>query len=197
MIMNIKDNMTPMRWLLLVAALGFILMVLVADFNISQSLPSDSVDDIVKKNAVTSSDAFGMREYEELYERNLEKILEKVAGVGQVSVMVNIDSTEEVVLGTNTRSTERNTDENDRQGGSRKVTELTEDNQIVILRGNSGGETPVVIKRLKPNIRGIIIVAEGANNIKTHALLSEAAQRALNVSANKISILPMNMHEGN
>ncbi|WP_069641927.1 stage III sporulation protein AG [Desulfuribacillus alkaliarsenatis] len=195
--MNIKDNMTPMRWLLLVAALGFILMVLVADFNISQSLPSDSVDDIVKKNAVTSSDAFGMREYEELYERNLEKILEKVAGVGQVSVMVNIDSTEEVVLGTNTRSTERNTDENDRQGGSRKVTELTEDNQIVILRGNSGGETPVVIKRLKPNIRGIIIVAEGANNIKTHALLSEAAQRALNVSANKISILPMNMHEGN
>ncbi|OEH85655.1 stage III sporulation protein AG [Desulfuribacillus stibiiarsenatis] len=192
--MDLKGNMTPMRWLVLLGAVGMVLLIVVADFNVSQSLPKET-SELLSTPSKLTIDTAGMREYEELYEKKLEIILEKVAGVGQVSVMVNIDSTEEVVLGSNIRSTKRNTDETDRQGGNRKVTELTEDNQIVILRGNNGGETPVVMKKLKPNIRGVIVVAEGASNIRTHAVLSEAVQRALNVGANKISILPMNTNE--
>ena len=193
--MDLKGKMTPMKWLMLAAAVGVILLLLVADFNISETLPEQTVQDTREERMPISAEVSGMREYEQLYEENLKNILEKVSGVGQVSVMVNIDSTEEVVFGTNIRMNERNTDEKDQQGGNRKVTELTNDNQIVILRGNSGGETPVVVKRLKPNIRGVIVVAEGAANIRTHALLVDAVQRSLNIGANKISILPMDTNQ--
>ncbi len=193
--MNLKDKMTPMRWLMLIAAIGMILLFVVSDFNVSQTLPPEIKQEADKMTAQTYSEAGEIREYEKLYEENLQKILEKVSGVGQVSVMVNIDSTEEVVLGANVRSNQRNTDETDRQGGNRKIAEITDDKQIVILRGNSSGESPVVIKRLKPEIRGVIVVAEGAANIRTHALLVDAVQRALNVGANKISILPMDARE--
>jgi len=193
--MNLKGKMTPIKWLLVIAAVGVILLILVSDFNMSQRVPADVINDMAKETNRLSAEATSMRDYEQLYEEGLQKILEKVAGVGQVSVMVNIDSTEEVVLGTNTRLNQRNTDENDRQGGTRKVTELTDDKQIVVLRGNSGGEQPLIVKRLKPNIRGVIVVAEGANNIRTQAMLVDAVQRALHVSANKISILPMNTLE--
>jgi len=193
--MGLKDKMTPLKWLFVIAAVGVILLILVSDFNMSQNAPPNVSNEMTKEINRLSAEATSMRDYERLYEEGLQKILEKVAGVGQVSVMVNIDSTEEVVLGTNTRLNQRNTDENDRQGGTRKVTELTDDKQIVVLRGNSGGEEPLIVKRLKPNIRGVIVVAEGANNIRTQAILVDAVQRALNVSANKISILPMNTHE--
>jgi len=193
--MNLKEKMTPMRWLMLIAALGMILLFVVTDFNISQTIPPEAKQEVDKISAQVHSDAGEIREYEKMYEENLQKILEKVSGVGQVSVMVNIDSTEEVVLGANVRSNQRNTDETDRQGGNRKITEITDDKQIVILRGNNSGESPVIIKRLKPEIRGVIVVAEGAANIRTHALLVDAVQRALNVGANKISILPMDARE--
>jgi stage III sporulation protein AG len=52
------------------------------------------------------------------------------------------------------------------------------------------GQKPVVIKQLKPKVRGVLIVARGVENLRIKAAVIEAIQRTLEVPAHRISVLP-------
>ena len=54
----------------------------------------------------------------------------------------------------------------------------------------SGESRPIILKLIKPQIRGVIVVANGAENSVVKQMLSEAVQRGLNVPPARISILP-------
>lgn len=43
---------------------------------------------------------------------------------------------------------------------------------------------------MKPRVRGVLVVAKGADNIQVKAWITEAVQKVLDVPAYKISILP-------
>ena len=48
----------------------------------------------------------------------------------------------------------------------------------------------VVLKEVKPNIRGVIVVAEGAEDIRVLEALYEAVKTVLGVSGNRVQIFP-------
>lgn len=122
-------------------------------------------------------------------ENKTKEILEKIVGVGAVDVLVTIDSTEELIIGRNTKDTQQLTEENDKDGGKRHITQYTRDGQIV-TNEESGSEKPIITKKIKPKVRGVLIVARGAENKTVKNLIVDAVEKGLNVPAYRISVVP-------
>jgi stage III sporulation protein AG len=129
------------------------------------------------------------REYEEAYQAQLKDILTKIVGVGEVEVLVTIESTEEIVVERNSKDSQQVTNEKDQQGATRHITDVTRSGEVVLYEV-SGGKQPLVTKTIKPKIRGVLVVAKGAENLTVKKMITEAVERGLDVPANRISILP-------
>jgi stage III sporulation protein AG len=183
------------RWLILLGLAGAALML----FN--SFITVKDVDPIGEGRASpqeTAKTAFGgaaakerssFRDYEEAYESQLKELLMKIVAVGEVEVLVTIDSTEEVAVERNTKETQQVTNEKDQNGSTRHLSEVTRSGEVVIYEV-SGGKQPLVIKYIKPKIRGVVVVAKGAENLTVKKMITEAVERGLDVPANRISILP-------
>ena len=130
-----------------------------------------------------------IREYENAYEVKLAEILESIIGVGQVDVMVTVDSTPEIVIEKNRENRTSTTQETDKDRATRNQNDQSHNEQVVLVNGKSL-EQPVVVKTLKPKVRGVLVVAKGAENVQVKAWITEAVQKVLEVPAYKISILP-------
>lgn len=148
----------------------------------------------------SSSDApvFGMKknsnnnvisDYEREYETQLKEALDEMLGVKDVRVVVTIDATEENIFEKNKVSKNQTTDETDPNGGKRNVQESSIDEQMVIVRSGEK-EVPIVVQKKKPKIRGVLIVAKGAENIQVKKWIVEAVTRALGVPSYRVAVMP-------
>jgi len=128
-------------------------------------------------------------DYEKKYEEQLQEVLEQIDGVSKVEVIVNLDATEAKVYEKNTVTQKQSTDETDREGGKRKVEDISTDEKLVIVRSGDQ-EKPVVVKTEKPKVRGILVVAKGADNIEVKKWIIEAVTRSLDVPSHRVAVLP-------
>lgn len=183
------------RWLLLIGLTGIALMILnsFSSFHIKEVIPiqSGSAPPEDSKAAFGASSRMdsSFKDYEQAYESKLRDILTKIAGVGDVEVMVTIDSTEELQVEKNTKETQQTTNEKGNNGETRFISETSRSADAVILN-QSGDSNPLVVKTYKPKIRGVVVVAKGAENATVKRLISEAVERGLEVPAHRISVVP-------
>lgn len=136
-----------------------------------------------------------LQEAENYYENQLKEILQSAMGVDDVEIMVNLDATESKVYEKNTTTQTQVTNETDREGGERKVEDTSKDEQLVITR-NGDTETPVIVKTKKAEVRGVLVVAAGADNIKVKTSIVEAVTRVLDVPNHRVSVLPKKKPKG-
>lgn len=113
-------------------------------------------------------------------EKRLSELLSKVEGAGNVEVMIFADSSSEVVPAYN-NETDRRSDE---QEGSRS-TETRERRELAA----SGGESPVVLKVIIPEIKGVVVVAEGAGDLIVKRQLTGAVCTLLGVPEHRVQVL--------
>ncbi|MDF1507576.1 stage III sporulation protein AG [Robertmurraya sp. DFI.2.37] len=127
--------------------------------------------------------------YEARYEAQLKEALEGIAGVSDVMVVVNVDATEKSVYEKNTVTRSQTTEETDREGGQRKVEDQSKDSQIVIIRDGEK-EVPIELETKKPQIRGVLVVAKGADNIQVKKWIIESVTKLLDVPSHRVSVMP-------
>ncbi|AZN43708.1 stage III sporulation protein AG [Paenibacillus albus] len=184
-----------LRWLLILGGIGIALVILNSFLDYRQVPASDQQttssstppSDPAFNNSSHSDSPFG--DIEHSLENRLKEILEKVVGVGTVDVLITVDSTEESVVQLNEKESQQITNESDKSGGKRTVTSITKEGQVV-LYDTSGDKAPIIVKRLQPKIRGILIVAKGAENGTVRRLIVDAVEKGLNVAVNRISVIP-------
>ncbi len=129
-------------------------------------------------------------ELESSLARKLEAVLAQISGVGDITVTVNLASTTEKDYAVNTSTNNKTTQEHDQKGGNRTITETNENGQMVLVRENQGSrEEPVVVKEVKPEVKGVVVVAEGAENPVIKADLMKAVQVYLDVPLYKVIVL--------
>jgi stage III sporulation protein AG len=131
-----------------------------------------------------------MATYEEQLEGKLKTILEQISGVGDVSVMVTLKVGKEVVPASNTVRTESETNEKDSDGGTRTVLQQSTDTQVVLDSGSSSEDRALIVKEIMPEVKGVIVVAAGAQNPKVEAQLTEAVQTVLGIPAFRVRVYP-------
>jgi stage III sporulation protein AG len=184
-------------YLLIVVAFGVVIM-LVGNLFSRDTTQTDGIPAFNNNASQEDEPAFGQKktaennmiaDYEDEYERELKEALETIAGVDEVSVIVNVDATEKKVLEKNTVTQSQTTEETDREGGKRGVEDLSKDEQLVIIRKGEN-ETPIVLETKKPTIRGVLVVAKGAENVQVQKWITEAVTRTLDVPSHRVSVLP-------
>ncbi len=114
---------------------------------------------------------YDVNDYVDMLETKLSDRLSELDGAGKVNVIISVKSgmrseiaTEKQVGGIGDRTTET----------------------PVLISGK-----PLVLGEIYPEICGVIIMAKGAENVKVRLSLIMAAQTFLDVSSDKIQVLPM------
>lgn len=129
--------------------------------------------------------------YEELLENKLTDMLASVEGVGKTKVMITLKATgEKIVL--KERPYEGNeTSETDSEGGNRNVREWSQSDTAVYIEESNGDRVPYVVKETEPEIEGVIVIAEGGDNIYTIKEIIEAVSALFDVPSHKIKVMKM------
>jgi stage III sporulation protein AG len=128
--------------------------------------------------------------YEEQMKQELTDVLSQIAGVGKVSVMIYFVSGSEAVPAYSKNDSTKVTEENDGNGGKR-ITNENNDSTVIVTTNEGGGSRPFVLKELKPQISGIIVIAEGASNPDVKYKLYEAVKTVFNLQQYRVNIYPM------
>lgn len=182
------------RWLIILGLLGVAIMLFNSFVNVKKldnentgrEPPASETSQTVLQETVASS---SFDSIELAMENRTKEILEKIVGVGTVDIMVTVESTEEIVVVRNMNDSQAQSEETDASGGKRHTTQYTRDGEIVTY-SQSGDETPIVTKRIKPQVRGVLVVAKGAENKTVRNLIEQAVEKGLNVPSYRISVVP-------
>ncbi|MDY8021547.1 stage III sporulation protein AG [Paenibacillus polymyxa] len=184
------------RWLLILGLIGVAIMLFNSFVNVKKIDPENVGREPpgVMKNEPTLETTTGEESsfagIEKVFEDNMKQMLEQIVGVGTVDVMVTVDSTEEVIVQRNVKDMQEENNETDANGGQRHTTQYTRDGEIVTYESSGGQHTPIVTKKVKPQVRGVLVVAMGAENPTVKQLIVDAVQKGLNVPSYKISVVP-------
>lgn len=133
-------------------------------------------------------------EYAAYLEAHLTEILEDMEGVGRVRVMVTIKSSQELVVEKEESASRSSTNEKDAQGGSR-VGGQWENGESVVYRTDGSLSEPYVVKTLKPQVEGVLVVAEGAGTGNINRTITEIVQALFGVEAHKVKVVRMESAE--
>ena len=123
-------------------------------------------------------------------EQKLEDILSKIDGVGKVSVLITYSQSSEVIAMYNETSKSSFTEEEDSEGGKRKIDE-TESTKEIIYTQENGVNVPVTQKVVNPVIEGAIITAVGANNATVKTNIIQAVEAVTGLPTHKIQVFEM------
>lgn len=123
-------------------------------------------------------------------EREIASILNKIEGISHATVFLTMESGPELVLADYREGSERETSEEDSDGGSREITEKNWKDDYVILREAGGGERPLVILERKEQYRGALVVARGVEDTRLKAQVTEALSSLLGLPPHRIVVLP-------
>ena len=105
--------------------------------------------------------------------------------------MITARSTKEEVVLKDTPYSRSDTTEQDSQGGTRKSTEINSQEGSVLEKQEDGSESPYITKELQPEIEGVVVIAQGADDTKIVAEINEAVEALFSVPSHKIKVMKM------
>ena len=121
-----------------------------------------------KKEAVSTANEIAVEDEE----KRLADILSQIDGAGEVSVMITYYSSTEKDIAYETKIASRG-----------DKSETSEDKKAVMTDGE-----PMVVKEVYPQVKGVIVTAQGAGNTAVKAAISEAVSASLDVPVHRICI---------
>lgn len=189
------QKLTKSNYLIIFACIGIILLIMSQLFQ-SEDAGESKQERLPVEEANNESSRFTsqgisdpLHDLERAYERDLAQMLEKIAGISNVEVMVNLEATSEKVFEKNLIVGTQITVESDQGGGTRNIDDLTEEQQIVTVR-QGDQEVPLIVQSKKPVVRGVLVVANGVERMELKQWTTEAVSRVLSVPPHRISIMP-------
>ena len=141
-----------------------------------------NIDDVVQVSNNYEEDEF---------EKKLEKILNKISGVGNVKVMITYSESSSVTPIYNEDTSVSNVNETDSSGGVRSTVETDSQKEIIFKENSDGSKEPVTQKVTSPKIEGAVVVASGADDTTVKANIIQAVEAATGLATHKIQVFKM------
>lgn len=157
-----------------------IVMVVINTLFTSDKENEDTVSVVNTKEITSSTDELEVK---------LENILSKIEGAGKVDVMISYLSGIEQVPMYDLKENLTVTEEKDKEGGQRK-TEQKSNEQSIVYEEKNNTRTPVMKQTIMPEIIGVIVVADGANNVTVKNNIINAIEATVNTSSHRIQVFP-------
>jgi stage III sporulation protein AG len=171
--------------LLVIGGIGFVLL-LISHFVPASNKPNHEA--ITNVHAPVSSQTDSSEQTTKL-EVRLKTMLEQLPGIGIVDVMIVMDTSSQLVIQQDTENNLQQTNEQDQNGATRQIQEQTKHVQT-IMQQTSDGQKPFILETIAPKIRGVLIVADGAEHAVLKQMIVDAVRKSIHVRLSAISVLP-------
>lgn len=121
-------------------------------------------------------------EYIKETEKRLENVLSDVSGAGKVKVMVTLESCYENVYakGYSGKSEESENEESEESA-----------EEYVIVKKGSNNEECLVVKVYEPRVKGVAVIAQGADDINVKKAITETVCALFDISSASVSVEKM------
>ncbi|WP_113675644.1 stage III sporulation protein AG [Vallitalea guaymasensis] len=170
------------------------LLLLLFSKNLIKPSNNTKVDNsIIAPNTYKASDP---QTYEEKLEKRLEKEFANIDGVGKVEVIIMLKTSGEIIINKDTPNSQTQSDEVDSEGGTRQNIQTDSKEATVLINNSDGSTKPIILKELEPEISGVVIIAEGGDDILVKKNLINAAKVLLDVPMHKIEVMKMVQNKG-
>jgi len=117
-------------------------------------------------------------EYCKEIELKLENILSQIQGAGNVTVMISLDGSPELVYAS---------DSDTKTSSNANGTTTTTSSNLIVINGSDKGA--LILKENLPKVKGVIVVSSGADNISIKLDMLNAISTLLDLSTDQINIL--------
>ena len=172
--------------LLIIIMVGILLIIISLP---TKSSKSDSGSTTTNTTSNTSST--NTADYEDYLEKKIESLLVKVQGVGKVKVMVTLKASSEKVLISEDTSSEKSVKATDSDGGISDSLEKSNAQSYLYSDNGNGGSQPYVSQEIKPEVEGVMVIAEGGSDTTVITNITNAIAALLAVPVHKIQVLKM------
>jgi stage III sporulation protein AG len=138
-----------------------------------------------KKNDQISSN----QEFINKIQNDLSNMVSNVAGAGKSKVLITLDEGEETIYATeNKQNIQTVTDEGSYSNQLLKRKIDDNEKKYITTRDSNGNETPLIVKKIEPKIRGAVVLCQGASNKDVRENIIKLISIALDISTNKICV---------
>ncbi len=159
---NIKNTKT----LIIIFIIGIVLIM----------LPSNKDENTTEQGG----DICTHSQFKKELEKELTEIISHINGVGKVDVMVTLSDEGYTYFAT---------DESVNYSGKEKETTKSVDTVHVFQNEKDQGETPLITRKTTPQISGVLVCADGADNPQIKENIIKAVQALLGVKSHRIEVL--------
>ena len=130
-----------------------------------------------------------LQEYRKQIENEITSLLKEINGVGDVKVMITLQSGEENVYAEQEKKSE-DTQTNQTSSNLQASTQSSYENEIVIVKEQNDNK-PLLEKTLLPEIQGVAVVCSGGDDISVISAVTNSVSVVLNVPTNRIFVAKM------
>jgi stage III sporulation protein AG len=189
---TLKDIGLPKLVMILVAGILIILLSVPGLFGKNKktdSIANDSNKQVVQNDMNITSP--GTNTYISEMENKLKNILKKVSGIGDVEVMITLKASGKQIPLKDYPSTQESLNEVDGEGGSRTNNSIKREENTVLVTDGNGSEGPYILQQTEPEVEGVVVIAEGGDNVQVIVDIIEAVEVLFNVPAHKVKVMKM------
>lgn len=171
-----NDKPGKIQILLVLILVGVLLVTFVNGF----SKPKENGDEVFKSNQKESEAVF----FAENDLERLESVLSEVKGVGKVKVMITYKNSGANIYAKDVSQTLDS--EEQRSSDGKTVTKKNEDMESSLVF--SGQKTPVLEDKKTADVKGVLVVAEGAEDPSVRSQILNAVQVLTGVQIHEIAV---------
>lgn len=189
---SLKEIGLPKLVMLLMAGILLILLTFPGIFN-SKETKDEATKDNISSNIENdmNTTSYSTNTYIEEMESKLCGILKKVSGIGEVEVMITLKNSKEQVPLKDRPYTQEGLNELDGEGGNRSNNKVQRDESTVLVTDDDGNEVPYILSEIEPEVEGVLVVAEGGDDVEIIMDIMETVEVLFNVPAHKVKVMKL------
>lgn len=151
------------------------------------SLLGSSDKETLKNNTDTAKQT---EEYRLNLEESILKIVKSISGDKKATVVITLENSIKYSYADSLNTTSSNS-----SGSNTKNESSSSSKTYLTVRGDDGGENPLIITEIMPEVRGVAIVCEGGDDSQLAEKIKNAVTAALNITSKRVYIVGGNNYE--
>ena len=164
------------KWLALIGSYKYVLIVVAAGI-LCLAWPSGSQTEEPQQTAASAVAAADLEEIQ----TEMEEILGAIQGVGELHLMLTVDTgTQRELAGDTSLSY---------SGETNAPADYSRTSETVVVSGGSGGDQVVVTREIYPTFRGALVVCQGAGDPQVRLSVTEAVAALTGLGSDRISVI--------
>ena len=175
---------------------GILIYVILLPTDNTSSYLMKKKEDTSKRQIVTQNakdNPSDTTSYKRQLEQQLEDFLSNISGVGNVKVLLYLDTSEKYNVEKDkvTKKSVSDSKKNSDTEGTDKISQDEYSETTVYTVNSTGDKIPFVVQTDKPKVEGVIIAAQGAKDEKIRIQLIKSVMALFGVEANKVEVFTM------